>query len=42
MIVWVNVVLNRTVFDSDERFDNLFGSHLQSQTSCQLMVLISN
>ena len=33
MIVWVNVVLNRTVVvDSDGRFDNLRGSHLQSQS----------
>ena len=32
MIVPVNVVLNRTVVvDSDLRFDNLCGSHLQSQ-----------
>ena len=27
----VNVVLNRTVVDSDRRFDNLCGSNLQSQ-----------
>ena len=33
LIVRVNVVLNRTVFvDSDWRFDNLCGSHLQSQS----------
>ena len=33
MIVGVNVVLNRTVLvDSDWRFDNLSGSHLQSQS----------
>jgi len=32
MIVRVNVVLNRTVVDSDWRFDNLRGSHLQSQS----------
>ena len=33
MIVRVNVVLNRTVVvDSDWRFDNLCGSHLQSQS----------
>ena len=33
MIVWVNVVLNRTfVVDSDRRFDDLCGSHLQSQS----------
>ena len=32
MIVPVNVVLNRTVVvDSDLRFDNLCGSHLESQ-----------
>ena len=42
MIVRVIVVLNRTVVvDSDWRFDNPCGSHLQSQSgvvSCQLMV----
>ena len=34
MILWVNVVLNRTVVvvDSDWRFDNLSSSHLQSQS----------
>ena len=33
MIVRVNVVLNRTVVvDSDRRFDNLCGRHLQSQS----------
>ena len=33
LIVRVNVVLNRTVVvDSDLRFDNLCGSHLQSQS----------
>ena len=33
MIVQVNVVLSRTVVvDSDQRFDNLCGSHLQSQS----------
>ena len=33
LIVWVNIVLNRTVVvDSDWRFDNLCGSHLQSQS----------
>ena len=33
MIVRVNVVLNRTVVvDSDGRFNNLCGSHLQSQS----------
>ena len=33
MIVWVNVVLNRTVVvDSDCCFNNLCGSHLQSQS----------
>lgn len=29
MIIWVIVVLNRTVFDSDWRFDNLSGSHFR-------------
>ena len=29
MIVRVNVVLNKTVVDSDSRFDNMCGSHLQ-------------
>ena len=32
LIVWVNVVLNRTLVDSDWHFDNLCGSHLQSQS----------
>jgi len=33
MLVWVNVVLNKTVVvDSDWRFDTLCGSHLQSQS----------
>ena len=33
LIVRVNVVLNRTVVvDNDWRFDNLCGSHLQSQS----------
>ena len=34
LIVRVNVVLSRTtvVVDSDRRFDNLCGSHLQSQS----------
>ena len=31
MMVLVNVVVNRTVVDSKLRFDNLCGSHLQSQ-----------
>ena len=30
MIIRVSVVLNRTVVNSDGRFDNLCGSHLQS------------
>ena len=34
MIVRVSVVLNRTVVvDSDSCFDNLCGSHLQSQST---------
>ena len=33
MIVRVSVVLKRTVGDSDLRFDNLSGSHLQSQSN---------
>ena len=33
MIVRVNIVLNRpVVVDSDRRFDNLCGGHLQSQS----------
>ena len=33
MIVWVKVILNRTVTaDSDWRFDNLCGGHFQSQS----------
>ena len=31
-IARVNVVLNRTIVDSDRRFDNLSGSHLQRQS----------
>jgi len=38
MIVRVNVVLSRTVVDSDWRFDNLCGSHLASKESCILSV----
>ena len=38
LIVRVNVVLNRTVVvDSDWRFDNLCGSHLQSQSELYLV-----
>ena len=33
VIVRVSVVLKRTVGDSDWRFDNLSGSHLQSQSN---------
>ena len=37
MIVGVNVVPNRTVVvDKDRRFNNLCGSHLQSQTRGQI------
>ena len=33
LIVWVNIVLNRAVVvDNDWRFDNLFGTHLHSQS----------
>ena len=32
LIIRVNLVLNRTVVDSDWCFDNLCGSHLQSQS----------
>ena len=32
MVDQVSVVLNGTVVDSDGRFDNLCGSHLQSQS----------
>ena len=32
MIVWVNVVLNRIVVDSDWHFDNMCSSYRQSQT----------
>ena len=31
MIVCLGLVLNTTVVDSDRRFNNLCGSHLQSQ-----------
>ena len=38
MIVWVNVVLNRTVVvGNDGRFDNLCGSHLQSRSELYLV-----
>ena len=38
LIVLVNVVLNRTVVvDGDWRFDNLCGSHLQSQSELYLV-----
>ena len=42
MIVWVRVVLKRTVV-GDWHFDNLSGSHLQSQVNsiCQSMMLES-
>ena len=32
LIAWVNLVLNRTVVDSDWHIDNLCGRHLQSQS----------
>ena len=32
MIVWVSVVLKRTVVDCDWHFDYLCGSHLESQS----------
>lgn len=34
MIIWVSVILNVTVVDSDWCFDNLSWSHLQSQCKC--------
>ena len=37
-IVQVSVVLKRTVGDSDRRFNNLSGSHLQSQSDIVLSV----
>ena len=41
LIVLVNVVLNRTVVvDSDGRFDNLCGSHLQSQSELYYVSLL--
>ena len=39
MIVWVNVVLNRTVVDSNSHFDNVCGSHLQSQKNSKKKIL---
>ena len=39
MIVWVNVVLNRTVVDSNSHFDNVCGSHLQSKKNSTKKVL---
>ena len=39
MIVRVSVVLRRTVSDDiDRRFDNLSGSHRQSQVNCESSV----
>ena len=38
MIVQVKVVLIRTVGDSDCRFDNLCGIHLQNQSNCVWLV----
>ena len=40
MIVRASVVLNRTVVDSDWRFDNLCGSHLKSQSQLYRPVVI--
>ena len=41
MIVRVNVLPNRTVVvDKDRRFDNLCGSHLQSQMGCIMSVIV--
>ena len=40
MIFRVSVVLNRTVVDSDWRFDNLCGSHLKSQSQLYRPVVI--
>ena len=34
VIFWVNVVLSRTVVDSDWPFVNLCGSHLLGKVSC--------
>ena len=41
MIVRMVLVLNRTAFYSDWRFDNLCDSHCQSQMKRQLMILNS-
>ena len=39
MIAQVSVVLSRTVYDDiDWRFDNLSGSHHQSQANCESSV----
>ena len=41
LIVRVNIVLNRTVVvDSDWRFDNMCGSHLQSQSELYCLLVI--
>ena len=41
LLVRVNVVLNRTVVvDSDWRFDNLCGSHLQSQSEFRVTLTL--
>ena len=43
MIVRVNVLPNRTVVvDKDRRFDNLCGSHRQSQMGCIMSVYSIN
>ena len=41
MIVRVKVVLNRTVVDSDSRFDNLGGCHFQSESELYLVLILS-
>ena len=38
MIIWVSVILNMTVVDSDWCFDNLCWSHLKGQSKCIISV----
>ena len=42
MIVRINVVLNRTVADSNRRFDNLCGSHLQCIVKVSCITSVEN
>ena len=39
-VIRVNVVLNKTIVDSDRRFDNLCDGHLESRSDIKLWLLI--